>query len=149
MYAIVDGGAREPLALASRFSGPQGPRYLLERSGRARALSEHQSVELVTVASDALRPPSCCLGGAPLTALPWVFVPASDAEDDGMPTTWRLHGQGSVRTRADTILVALEPTDSWLADATVERLGELVDLDHTAGAAACARRTAHRHHARW
>lgn len=128
IYAIVDGGAREPLALASRFSGPQGPRYLLERSGRARALSEHQSVELVSVAGAAASATLTPLGGAPLAALPWVFVPTSDAEDAGMPTTWRLHGQGSVRARANTILVALEPTDSWLADATVEQLGELTGL---------------------
>lgn len=128
LYAVVDGGAREPLALASHFSGPQGPRYLLERSGRARVLSENQSVELMTVASDASSATLTLPGGAPLTALPWIFVPASDSDNDGMPTTWRLHGQGSVRTRDNTILVALESTDSWRTEATVEQLGEIVGL---------------------
>ncbi len=128
LYAIVDGGVREPLALASRFSGPQGPRYLLERSGRARVLSENQSVELVSSSSDASSAILTLPGGPSLTALPWVFVPTSDVGDGDTPTTWRLHGQGSVRTREDTLLVAVEPSDRWVAEATVELLGEIVGL---------------------
>lgn len=126
LYVQIDAGAPVPLALASRYASNSvhGPRYVLERSGRAIPLADADTVELVAVAGAATFGPTPLPGGDPLTGLPWVFVPATDGDGDESPY-WRLHGQGSVRARSSVVLVAVGPHDPSQSPPDLQRIGEL------------------------
>lgn len=129
LYVVIDAGIPVPLALASQFAtnSSQGPRYLLERLTRSTGFDATDTVELLGISGARTLGPRPLPNGSPLSALPWVFTPATDPDEQGMPAFWRLHGQGSARVRGEMLLVAVAVEHSWRSepnDAT-QRIGEM------------------------
>lgn len=126
LYVQLDAGAPVPLALASRYAShsAHGPRYVLECAGRPIALTDADPVELVAIADGATFGPAPLPGGEPLSELPWVFVPVTEGDGE-KATSWRLHGQGSVRARSGIVLVAIGPHDPSQSPTGLQRIGEL------------------------
>jgi|GEM_PF-5350915 len=113
-------GVKTPVAKVSKPATK--PEFMVASTGTpVSGASAVREVRLVAAFGAETLSTVTIAGGQELGEAPWVFVPNGDQK------SYRLLGLGSVRTRHDSVVVAIPENSSWREDEDVRSLGKTVN----------------------